>query len=245
MRPRSSQASLQFQVLQQAALFERQLRRRQAERRDVPADQLRFRCQVQQKAVFGPATAVADRLQRQPLAAGPRIEPDARALHRRLAEGAVETRRAGRGHQRVAARARTHGDLQRVAADQAAGRMHQHVVRDRIAFGVQRLQHAQRAVVLGARHAATVLQPIVQCQPRVPGHVNAPARCPGAHGPLPAHRRAGWRVSGKMNGAWEAGWLPSGEARSGPAMVTPAPAHGARSCVTRPQPPAGACDHAA
>ena len=44
--------------------------------------------------------------------------------------------------------------------------MHQHVVRDRLALGIQSLQDAQRPFVLGARDAAAVFHPIVQCQPR-------------------------------------------------------------------------------
>jgi hypothetical protein len=45
-------------------------------------------------------------------------------------------------------------DLQFVTAGQAGGRMHQHMVAGGIAFGVQPLQHAQRAVVPVVRDGA-------------------------------------------------------------------------------------------
>ena len=38
-------------------------------------------------------------------------------------------------------------DGERIAAHHAAGRVHQHVVADGRAFGIEALQHAQRAVV--------------------------------------------------------------------------------------------------
>ena len=59
---------------------------------------------------------------------------------------------------------------QRIAADDAARRMHQHVVADRITLGVQALQDAQRALVEMTRHGARRSGGVVECELRVPGH---------------------------------------------------------------------------
>jgi len=71
-------------------------------------------------------------------------------------------------------RARAHGgrDVQRVAAHQAAGWVHQHVVADAFPLRVQALQDAQRPVVLVARHGAGggAFNGVVELQARVPGH---------------------------------------------------------------------------
>jgi hypothetical protein len=70
----------------------------------------------------------------------------------------------------VRARADRDADIERVAADQAAWWMYQHVMADRIAFGIQASQDAQRAIVLEPGHAAMGLQKIVELQSGVPRH---------------------------------------------------------------------------
>ena len=66
-------------------------------------------------------------------------------------------------------------DVEPVAADQAARRMSQHVVANRIAFGVETLQNAQRALMPKARDAALGLKAVVELKSGVPRH--------GAKGP--------------------------------------------------------------
>ena len=61
-------------------------------------------------------------------------------------------------------------ERQHVAADDAAGRMHQHLVADGIALRVQALQHAQRAVVAVQRDGAPGLAAVVELQVAVPAH---------------------------------------------------------------------------
>src|SRR3989344_4518814 len=94
------------------------------------------------------------------------------ALQGQRAGGAVEARGAGGGDQTVGAGADGGGDVQRVAAHQAAGWVHQHVVADGVALGVQALQDAQRPVVLIAGYGAgvVVLCRVVELQAGVPGH---------------------------------------------------------------------------
>ena len=58
----------------------------------------------------------------------------------------------------MCAGAPVHVELQCVSAYQAAWRVHQHVVRDGIAFGIKRLQDSQRALMLEARDAAAGFQ---------------------------------------------------------------------------------------
>ena len=57
------------------------------------------------------------------------------------------------------------------AAYQATGWVHQHVVADRIAFGVEALQDAQRALVQVADHAAIGFERVVQIESGQPSHL--------------------------------------------------------------------------
>ena len=68
-------------------------------------------------------------------------------------------------------------DLEHVAADDAARRMHQHVVANARAFGVQPLQHAQRPVVAVERDCAFAVARVAQLQMAVPTHVACEPRC--------------------------------------------------------------------
>ena len=65
-------------------------------------------------------------------------------------------------------------DLEHVAADDAARRVHEHAVADRRRFGVQALQHAQRAVVPivqdGSIAARILAAPVGEFEPALPGH---------------------------------------------------------------------------
>ena len=56
------------------------------------------------------------------------------------------------------------------AADSAAGRVHQPMVADRVAFRIQVPQHAQRAVVAVRRGAAFTVVAVVELQVAVPAH---------------------------------------------------------------------------
>ncbi|KAI1692776.1 hypothetical protein Ddc_23339 [Ditylenchus destructor] len=71
---------------------------------------------------------------------------------------AIEARRAWRGDQRMGAHVERDPNVQRVAADQTAGRMHQHAVADRVTLGIQALEQAQRAFMLMAHDAAPALR---------------------------------------------------------------------------------------
>ncbi len=70
---------------------------------------------------------------------------------------------AGRRDQRMRASGQVQRQVEPVTADDAAGRVHQHVVADLGPLGVERLEHAQRALVQvvgdGARAVAAVAQP--------------------------------------------------------------------------------------
>ena len=63
-----------------------------------------------------------------------------------------------------------HADVQHVPADQAARRVHDHVVADRVALGVEALEDAQRAVVVVAQNGALGVEAVVEIQLGVPGH---------------------------------------------------------------------------
>jgi hypothetical protein len=162
------------EVLQHVAGHERLARGGQAQRRDVPCQQFGARREREVEAVLGQAAAVAQGLEWQPLESRAGLQPHARLLHGRRAIGTVEARRARRGDQSVRAFADTHVDGDGVAAHQAAGRMHQHVVADAVPFGVERLQDAQRAIVFEAGHAAAGFEREIQAQSRVPGHSSYP-----------------------------------------------------------------------
>ena len=61
-------------------------------------------------------------------------------------------------------------ELQHVAADDAARRVHQHVVAHAGALRVQALQHAQGAGVTVVRDRALAVARVVQRELRVPAH---------------------------------------------------------------------------
>jgi hypothetical protein len=67
--------------------------------------------------------------------------------------GAVPLGRAGRGCQHLAAGAEPHRDVERVAADHAAGRMNDDDLAGARPFRVQRLLHPQRARMRAADQA--------------------------------------------------------------------------------------------
>jgi hypothetical protein len=60
--------------------------------------------------------------------------------------------------------------VQQVAADQATGWVHQHVMADGIAFRVEALEDAQRALVAVAGDAALVFDQVVECEFSMPGN---------------------------------------------------------------------------
>jgi hypothetical protein len=134
-------------VLAKTAALEWLIGRWQAQRGDVPADQLGAGRQVQAEAVFSHAAAVADGFERQPFQPGVLCQREPGALQRQVAFGAVKARGAGRGYQAVRPCAHVERQVQRVAAHQPAGRMDNHVVADAGAFRIQALQDAQRAAV--------------------------------------------------------------------------------------------------
>ena len=160
-----------FEVLHEAAGVKGLVGVGPAQGGHVPAHAFASGSQVERKVVFGVAGVVAKRLQRQPFQAGAFGHRQARALQCQFAGGPVKACGTRCGQQAVRAGSHGGGDVQRVAAHQAAGGVHHHVVADGVAFGVQTLQDAQRAVVLKARYGAGVaFAAVVQLQAGVPRH---------------------------------------------------------------------------
>jgi len=91
-------------------------------------------------------------------------------LLRQFAGAAVKARGPGRGQQGVAAGRHGEVDAEHIATHDATGWVHQHVVADRVALGVEALQHAQGAVVQVVRNGALFIQTVVQGQVPVPTH---------------------------------------------------------------------------
>ncbi len=67
-------------------------------------------------------------------------------------------------------------DGEPVAADDAAGRMDEDAVADRVAFGMQHLQDTQRPVVAIVDDGAPVLRAVAERQSAVPAHTCRNAR---------------------------------------------------------------------
>ena len=149
-------------MLAEGARLKRLLRRRQAQRQHVPADHLRARRQRHVDLAQRVATAVGQRFHRQPFqaCAGCQLKPD--ALQRGGTVTAVETRRTGCGDERMAACRQCGVQVQFITTHHAARRVQHDVVADGRAFGVQALQHAQRAFVAVMRHGAFALAAVVQ-----------------------------------------------------------------------------------
>jgi hypothetical protein len=132
--------------------------------------------------------------------------------------------RSERGDHRVRVRTQLDVDVQQVAADHAAGRMHQHVVADARALRIQRLQHAQRPFVAVVRHAALAVAPVAQLKAAGPGHRLAQkSRCSAAmagaaSGTGPTTSTAFWpRAKTSRQGRSSVGfssWLPVSASRS-------------------------------
>ena len=160
----------QLDVLAKAALRKGLVGAGQAQRGDIPAHQLGPGHQVQRQVVFGQAAAVAKGFHRQPLGACAGFEANSRALQGGFARRPIEARGAGGGDQAVAAGRSRDRDVQRIAAHQAARRVHQHVVAHGVAFGVQALQDAQRAVMAEVGDGLAGLQGVVEGERCVPGH---------------------------------------------------------------------------
>ena len=91
-------------------------------------------------------------------------------LNSRSAGAAIEARRAGVVITACATGCRCSVIVEPVAADDATRRMHQHLVRDAVALGVQRFQHAQRPLrAWRAPGSADSLVPHGEIQLGVPG----------------------------------------------------------------------------
>ena len=145
----------------------------QAQRDAVPAEHLGARRELEAHPVVGVRAGMHQRLERQPFEPAPAGHAGVDRLRGARAAAAIEARRAGRGDERVGAVAEREVDGQRVAADDAAGRMHDHRVAHLGAFGKQALEHAQRAVVAEVEPRAAAgggVGAVVQVQAGVPGH---------------------------------------------------------------------------
>jgi hypothetical protein len=147
----------QLEPLLESSSSEGLARRGQAEREHVPADHLGSRGKLEAHAVGAPGRVVGDGLQRQPLQSRALGDASRQCLLRRLAGAAVEARGTRRGDERMRLGLYVDGDLQTVAADDAARRMHQHVMADAGALGIEAREHAQRTVVPVAGDGARVL----------------------------------------------------------------------------------------
>ena len=83
-----------------------------------------------------------------------------------LTGAAIKACGPGCGDEGVGATFQPRVDVEHVAADHAAGRVHQHVMANGVAFGIEALQHAQRAVVAVVGDGA--LARVGGVAPRVP-----------------------------------------------------------------------------
>ena len=144
----------QLDMLAKAAAREGLAGMGEAQRGDVPADEFSLRCKVNHEAVFSQTAVVADRLQRQPFKPRLVLQVDAGGLQCGLPKRPVETRRARCGDEAMGVAMGRNVNRQRVAADQSARWMHQHVVANGVAFRIKALQNAKRAGVLVAGHGA-------------------------------------------------------------------------------------------
>ena len=178
----------QLDALREAAAVEGFAAGRQAECQQVPADHLGTRGQLESHPVLAVRSAVADRLERQPLE--PRSVADARRrrLQRPLAGAAIEAARTRCRQQRMRLRRERDVELERVAADDAARRVHEHVVADTRVFGVQALPHAQRAAVAVVHDGLRALDTVAELESAVPAHA---AQCAAS-----AATGAAWRTCG-------------------------------------------------
>ena len=116
-----------------------------------------------------------DGLQREPLEPRAHGESCMECLPGRLAAAAVEACRPRCGDERVGAFGERRVDMQRVAADDPARRMHEHVVADRRRLRVKACQHPQRTLVAAVQHRAAValvpgFAPVRQRQAACPAH---------------------------------------------------------------------------
>ena len=134
-------------VLHEASPVVWRVRIRQAERRDVPRQQLGVGGEVQVQFVGRVARRIGDGLEWQPFHACAGGEGDLCALQGGGTVAAIETCRAGRGDERVRALVHAHLHIEYIAAYQSARGMDEHVVADARAFGVEAAQHAQWPVV--------------------------------------------------------------------------------------------------
>ena len=160
--------ALHLEVLQIVARVKGVSRSGQTQRQQVPAHGLGARRQAHPQAVLCPATTVGDGLHRPPFQPRAGSHRHAAALKRQRPVAAVKARGAGRGQHGMRAFVKLRVQFQHVAAHHAARRVHQHVVADARALGVQALQHPQRPAVAVQRHGAIALARVVQLQVGVP-----------------------------------------------------------------------------
>ena len=171
----------QLQPLREAAASEGLPGRRQTQCQQVPADHFSLRRQCHAHFAACLAAAVGQRLHRQPLEPRAGRQLELHALQRNRAFAAVETRRAGRGDERVAEFSQRGMQLQFIATDDAARRVQHDVVADRGPFGVQALQYTQRTFVRVVRERLLAVAPVLQFEAGLPAHaVDQKARCTAA-----------------------------------------------------------------
>ena len=154
---------------------------RAAERDHVPVEQAGVAAQLDTGFQFGLGAGEDDAFLRQPFQGGAGLQVDLQGLPRR-AGGAVPLGRAGAGELGPGAFAEAHVEGQAVAAGDAAGRMHEDVLADFRAFGVEVLLHPQRSGVAPRHRAGGVAGAGVgQLQLGVPGGVEAQVGEGGGH----------------------------------------------------------------
>jgi hypothetical protein len=157
-----------FDVLRVLAALERLPRRGQAQGQHVPADALGAVFERHRHETPRDAAAVGDGLQRQPLEPCAAGHAQAHVLLGRCTFAAIETGGAGRGDQRMRTGLHIDIDLEPVAAHHTARWVHEHVLADRLAFRIQRLQHAQWAFVAVVRDGACAVAAVAQAEPAEP-----------------------------------------------------------------------------
>ena len=157
-------------MLLKLALHKRLMGMRQAQRRDVPGDQLAVRRKLEHHLVVRLATVVGQGFQGQPFQTCVVGQSGLHLLRGGEAVRTVKTRRPRRGDQGVGMGLQVQTNAQFVTPHQATGRVHQDVVAHRIAFGVEAFQNPQWAFVQMAGDATLVFNAVIHIKFGQPRH---------------------------------------------------------------------------
>ena len=151
-----------FKVLLKGAAGEGLVSLGQSQLGDIPGDQARIRIKLEDRLILTMAAVVSQGFHGQPLELGVVTHMGIDRLVSLESLGAIKARGARCGDQGVAVGLKVGVDIQMVPPHQAAGGMHEHVVADLMALGVQAFEHAQRAVVPMSEHGATFFNAVAK-----------------------------------------------------------------------------------